>query len=190
MATMKRSTKKRAKKKQAKKAALPRGKRGQPTKLTPETQALIVEVLKEGNYRRVAAGCVGIDEVTLSHWMKRGREGIAEDRDDIYVQFFLAVTAAEHDAHRLMVKAVTAAAKQDYKAALEYLSRKFPKEWAKVDRMKVQGDPDAPIAMRHSGRISVETDDRLEKYRPVLEKLARQQAAEPVQAEKEAGEAA
>ncbi len=47
---------------------------GRPTKLTPELQAHVAEVLEAGNFRRVAAAVVGIDEATLCRWMEKGEQ--------------------------------------------------------------------------------------------------------------------
>ena len=51
-----------------------RGPQGRKSRLTPEVQRLIVNRVRAGNYKEVAARSVGIAERTFWGWMKAGEE--------------------------------------------------------------------------------------------------------------------
>lgn len=65
---------------------------GRPSKLTPEIEERILEVIRAGNYREAAAQAAGIAPETLSRWMGREREP--------YRSFRQSVLAAEQVAER------------------------------------------------------------------------------------------
>ncbi len=104
------------------------------TKLTPELQERICQIIRSGNYRVTACQAVGIHPDTFNDWMKKKRQP--------YLRFSEAVRAAEADCERVLVQIVLGEAieKKNWKAALEMLSRKFPANWA---RKQWSGDMDA-----------------------------------------------
>lgn len=111
-----------------------------PTKWTQELQDRFVQIIQSGNYRSVAASAVGIHPDTVNDWMKKKRKP--------YTGFSVAVRKAEADAQRMMVNAIVKAGAQgDWRAALEFLARKFPKEWAKKDFQGALGADGKPTDM-------------------------------------------
>jgi len=46
-----------------------------PTKLTPETHAKIVGLLRHGNYLETAAAAAGISSRSIRNWIKKGAKG-------------------------------------------------------------------------------------------------------------------
>ena len=54
---------------------------GQPTKCTPERQALVVQHLLDGLGQSEAARLAGIDPATHFRWMKKGEEGGDDDEN-------------------------------------------------------------------------------------------------------------
>lgn len=67
---------------------------GRPTKLTPEVQRTIVEILHNGGTRSVAAGRAHIDLATFRDWMRRGEQATSGR----YYDFLIAVKDAEAQA--------------------------------------------------------------------------------------------
>ena len=125
---------------------------GRPTKFTPEVRDKIVDVLRRGNYRVVAADYAGVGIRTLNLWMKAGRE----DPDSEFGVFLRACLEAERLAEIEMVDVVRNAGAIDYKAAAWYLGRKQPERWG--DRayreLRHKGDANAPL------RIEIITLDK------------------------------
>ena len=66
---------------------------GRPTSLTPEVQKAIVDCIRAGNYRSVAAAAAGVHRNRLAEWEKRG-----EDGEEPYAGFACALRKAEADA--------------------------------------------------------------------------------------------
>lgn len=103
-----------------------------PSKLTPETQAVIVDAILHGATYQDAAESAGVWYNTFNEWMKRG----ADAKSGIYYEFNEAVTRANAECAKNMVRVIqSAAAKGDWKAALEWLKRRRRGEWG--DNMDV-----------------------------------------------------
>jgi hypothetical protein len=111
---------------------------GQPTKLTPEVHAKIVQVVSAGNYLKTAAQFAGVGNSTLMLWLQRGRAAaaLAETGQEIpepeirYLEFLEAVTQAETVAEVTAVTHWRRAFAEDWRAARDYLGRKRPEQWA------------------------------------------------------------
>ncbi|MBY0274724.1 hypothetical protein K2Z84_05250 [Candidatus Binatia bacterium] len=113
---------------------------GRPPKLTPELQQRIIQAIQGGAYREKAAQFAGIAPETLSRWMSR--------RGSPYAEFSQAVLEAEAHASVIMALRVSAAAKDDWRAAAWWLERKFPDEWGRKDQHKItdgNGEPVIPL---------------------------------------------
>lgn len=123
-----------------------------PTKLTPEVQASIVDLIEKGNYAVIAARCSGIGETTFYTWMDRGRKAEEGEEpapaDEIYRKFRAAVSMAsaraEADAVAVLREAMLTGLaethsdkdgnertvyRRDWRAADKYLERRHPKRW-------------------------------------------------------------
>jgi hypothetical protein len=109
---------------------------GRPSKFTPEVRATILQAIREGNYRHVAASSAGIGVRTFCTWM-------ADEGED-FQQFQQEVMEAENAAHLEMVKRVVKAATEDARHAQWWLERKFHTEWGRKDRLDVKADVNAP----------------------------------------------
>lgn len=108
---------------------------GRETKLTPERHQKIVEILRAGNYRSVAAGYVGVSEQTLNAWMEKGKRGI-----DLYQRFREDVLKAEHEAEIRNVGHINNAAQKEWRAAKDWLETKHPERWASTKRVELSGE--------------------------------------------------
>lgn len=98
-----------------------------PTKLTAAREAAILNALRAGSTRTAAAEANDIPRETLSRWIAHN------------VTFRHAVLAAEADAELRMLVTVRQAAEKDWKAALAWLERRRPDDWARQDRVEIIG---------------------------------------------------
>ena len=103
---------------------------GRPTKLTPEVQERIVQVIRAGNYAEVAAQCAGIGEATFYRWLQRAEE----EPSGKYAEFREAIKKAEAEAHAEAVAQVRLAARENWAAGMTWLERKYPSKWGRFDR--------------------------------------------------------
>ena len=97
-----------------------------PTKLTPETQAAIIEALSIGATYKDAAEAAGVDYVTFNNWMIAGEQAKAGK----FFEFFYLVRRTEANARNNYLRTIKEAAEGgDWRAALEYLKRRDRANW-------------------------------------------------------------
>ena len=102
-----------------------------PTKLNDDTHKAIVDAIKIGATYKDAAGAAGVDYTTFLNWMARGGKA----KSGKFFEFFNAVGRAKSQAILNYTTTIaTAAAKGEWRAALEYLKRRDPDNWG--DRSK------------------------------------------------------
>ncbi len=114
---------------------------GRPSKLTPERQERIVELIRAGNYMEIAAQAAGIDVSTLYRWLQRGEKA----RSGKYRQFRDAVMRARVEAEARAVVVVQKAALDDWRAASWWLERAFPDRWGRRQKLEHSGPEGGPI---------------------------------------------
>lgn len=128
---------------------------GRRTRLTPEVQEKICSALRTGNYIRTAAGWANVGESSVYAWLDRGRNAITAgaanevwivdpedpdgdhilsddgipDRERRYVDFVEAMDKAEIEAEIRMATQWSMAAAKDWRAAKEFLARRYPERW-------------------------------------------------------------
>lgn len=110
---------------------------GRPTKLTPEVQQRVVDAIRGGNYREVAARWAGIGERTLQAWMV--------GRKPHHREFQRAVLEAEQAAEIRAVALLMQAAASDPDHAKWWLERKFPSRWGRRERIEHAGVNGMPL---------------------------------------------
>jgi hypothetical protein len=99
---------------------------GPKTKYTPERVKRITDALTAGMSRGGACAYAGIDQDTLSNWMKR------------YSEFSVAVIEAEAACEfRATLTIRQAFSNGDWKAALEWLKRRRSSDWGDVQRIEI-----------------------------------------------------
>jgi len=103
-------------------------KQGRPTKLTPELQKEIVDLLKMGNYIETTCAVVGINKTTFYQWLIKAKQS---KRSTIYTIFSDAVNKAMAYAEARLVALVTRAAEKNWSAAVWILEHKYPERWGK-----------------------------------------------------------
>lgn len=97
-----------------------------PSKLTPETHAVIVDAILHGATYKDAAEAAGVWYTTFNEWMQRGEAAKAGQ----YYEFNHAVRKAEAQCRLNMTRVIqSAAAKGDWKAAEAYLRRRDRANW-------------------------------------------------------------
>lgn len=97
-----------------------------PSKLTPESQASIAEDILHGATFSDACRKAGIAYDTFNGWMNQGKEASSGK----FFEFYHKVMEADAQCGINMVRVIqSAAAKGDWKAALEWLKRRRRSEW-------------------------------------------------------------
>jgi len=120
--------------------------RGRPSKLTPELQERILQLIRKGNYIEVACAAVGIDKSTYYKWLQRGQQA----KSGKYFDFFIAAKKAEREAETAFLDRIREAAfkDKDWKAAAWYLERKYPERWGRKERHEVTGEDGGEITLK------------------------------------------
>jgi len=118
---------------------------GRKTKLTPERQKIITDVIAAGNYARTAVAMAGISEETYYQWLKKNPE------------FAEAVRKAESQAEAVRVARIARAGQEgNWTADAWWLERRFPDKWSRRERLEHTGANGEELKIRiHWGRIGV-----------------------------------
>ncbi len=130
---------------------------GRPLKLTPTIQTRICKLIRDGNFRCVAARAAGVGVTTLTTWLARGKRR----KTGPYRAFRAALLEAEQEAEIKMVARVVKASAKDAKHAEWWLERKRPDRWGRKDKSKVEltGADGKPFQIGLVNMPGVEPDD-------------------------------
>lgn len=119
------------------------------TKLNDEVIDRISTAIYTGASLKSAAAIAGVDESTLTEWLKQGRNegGELEQR--------LAVEVGKALAHfkARLESTVAAHAEGDWRAAAWRLERSFPDEYGPTRRVEVGGPGGGPVQVDHEIRV-------------------------------------
>ena len=99
---------------------------GRPSKLTPQTMALILAAIKCGASNKIACAGAGIHEDTLYGWIEKGRERPGSD----YAEFSEKLTRARQEGRISRMAIIQQAARTDWRAAAWLLERDMPDEFS------------------------------------------------------------
>ena len=130
---------------------------GRPTKLNSEVQNRICDALRAGNTRRVSAIYGGIGERTFYDWIERGdnpklkKDGTPYKDDEPFVQFSQAVTRAEAECEVWHVANVKKQASGDWRASIEWLKRRKPKDW--TEKQQIESDNTHKIVVEYTDAV-------------------------------------
>ncbi|MFH1184475.1 MAG: hypothetical protein V1755_05490 [Chloroflexota bacterium] len=116
---------------------------GQPTKLNPELQKRICDLIEAGMSKEAAAAHAGIASSTLFLWQAKGLDG-----DPVYQEFSEAIKAAEDKQKgndELVIS--NAASVGIWTAAAWRLERKYPQQYGRTQR--ITADVNATAAVVH-----------------------------------------
>lgn len=130
----------------------PEPKIGRKIKLTPGLIENFVKKLKIGSYAKYVAMSEGITERTYYLWLERGAKAEklwemgrkVPEEEVLFFQFFQSIRQAEAESQVLLTSMVFSQAKDDWKAAMELMARKWPEQWAKKEYMDFKGTIDSP----------------------------------------------
>lgn len=128
-------------------------------RLTPQIQQRIVEALNAGNYRHVAAAYGGIGLSTFHRWLAQG----AAQKRGRFRAFREAIEEAETNAQVRLVAVVATNAISDPRLALEMMSRRWPREWGKSDRMALTVAQTPPLDALPDEELDSAIAQRLEE---------------------------
>jgi hypothetical protein len=122
---------------------------GAPTKLTPDIQEKICNLLRVGNYVETAAACAGIGKAALYAWLRRG----AREKKGLYYEFSYAVEKAQAEGEAHAVAAISKAMPTNWQAAAWRLERKFPARWGRAANQEEEqkGQLAQMMAIIHAG---------------------------------------
>lgn len=98
---------------------------GKPTLLDDAVAAVILNALRAGAWRKVAARLAGISPGTLWEWMERGEA----EPDSIFGRFRVEVIKAESEVEHDVGKVALDGALKDPKLALDYLRVRHRRRW-------------------------------------------------------------
>ena len=117
------------------------------TKLTKEIIEEISKRLKVCCYVKTAIASMGITERSYYHWLERGQkaEKLEElgqkipETEEIFFQFFQSVRQSDAEGEVNITTMIFSQVKDDWRAGIEMLARKYPEKWARKDSMSLSG---------------------------------------------------
>lgn len=123
---------------------------GRRSKLTPELQDQVIELIKAGNYIEVACAACGITDKSYYNWVAKGRniiETYGEDTEDWpetlsqhernCVEFFESIKQATAQAEAFAVASIRKQMPTQWAAAMTYLERRYPGRWKRREEIAV-----------------------------------------------------
>ena len=123
---------------------------GRPSKLTEEREKIILGGIRAGSYLPIVCQLAGISIDTYYNWMNRGKkelERVAQSpgrrvrrSERKYVNFYLNVLEADAFSEDELVKLWRRAAPKDWKAAAEFLARRYPERWSPTRKVQLTVD--------------------------------------------------
>lgn len=111
------------------------------SKLTTERQRRLLGAIRAGNYLSVAARYAGIAPSTLYRWLREGRR----ERNGPYRAVAKAVDRALARAEVRAVAILREGMQKDWKGALAYLARRYPRRWGTSRNHETERPPPEPI---------------------------------------------
>lgn len=123
-----------------------RGAGGAGSKMTPERLKVLFGAIRGGSYRDVAAEYAGIGGSTLDTWIAEGRKALeADNAEDDYAKFLVEFQKAEADASMYHVFNWRKHSEDDWRASMEFLSRRWPEQWSPNRKIELTGKDGGPV---------------------------------------------
>jgi hypothetical protein len=122
--------------------------RGRKTKLTPEIQKTILDIIRAGNYAKVACEAAGINSDTYYEWLNRGKKDKEAGKRTIFSDFSEEIMRSAAIAEAANVARIRQAADAGtWQAAAWFLERKYGDRWGRNDKLRqeITGANGAPI---------------------------------------------
>jgi hypothetical protein len=102
-----------------------RKRKRREVELTLEIGRIIVTAIAAGNFPSIARQLANVSADTLDKWLKRGARG-----EQPYADFAEAYRGAEIKVEATLVEVWKDAAPGDWRAAKEFLARRYPQRWS------------------------------------------------------------
>lgn len=127
---------------------------GQPTKLTPAVQNVLVQAVIVGMSYRMASAAAGISPKTEQAWRDRGEAAAALEEagepvpevEQRYLAYLRAIQSARANAVQARLNAINeASAEGHWQAAAWWLERMFPHDYGRKQTVTLTGEEGAPI---------------------------------------------
>ncbi|RJS14623.1 hypothetical protein DRW03_34680 [Corallococcus sp. H22C18031201] len=129
------------------------------SKLTHELIRAFCDHLRNGLFRRAAAGLCGVEEHSVSRWLHRG----AGEQRGLYREFFVEVNRAEAEFMQSATETLQAAATTNPKHVQWLLSRRFPELYGRRDNVEAKSPEDQAADTAALRELLL---DRLGKFLP------------------------
>lgn len=127
-----------------------------PSKLTPETHAVIVDAILHGATYKDASEAAGVIYNTFNEWMKKGEEA----KTGQYREFKDAVDVANAQCAVNFTRVIQSkAALGDWKAAEAWLKRRRREDWGDNVDVTTGGDKITAIRVIRDGSADTSTDE-------------------------------
>lgn len=148
--------------------------------MSPTTIIVVSDAIKRGNTIKNACQLAGLTTHRYYEIMRDAKnridaadaKGVAIDEESIVIMFYRAVKMAEAILQDAMVDTWYNLRNTDYKAARDFLARRFPEEWSetKNKNVKLSGPGGGPIevASMDLSKLSIE---ELEHFEQLLSKV-------------------
>ena len=105
-----------------------------PCKLSPETQSKLIRAIKTGCPFVTACDYANLDYSTFRRWLLKGQK----QSTGRFREFCDAVRSAESGLEVKLIATWHQSAETDWRAAAEFLSRRFPDRWSPTQKFQVQ----------------------------------------------------
>lgn len=149
------------------------------SKLTPKVRDKLIEGLEKGNFIIACCHYAGISEATFHGWVKRGTDEL--DRLEIeletnpdakilttekkYVEFLELKNLAEAKAEMVATKAIRDCFRDDWRAAMSFLERRFRDRWGR-NAIGFNDDTGANDLVNAFASALRDTDEKLKNDQP------------------------
>jgi hypothetical protein len=120
-----------------------------PTKLTPGIRQKICKAIAAGNFYEAACRSANVHFATFRRWMVRGRD----ESSGQYREFREAVHMAQSAAETAIVAGWRKHVSRDWRAARDFLARRFSDRWGPKDKHEVTGAKGGPLVLNITEKI-------------------------------------
>jgi len=116
---------------------------GRPSKLNAKSKERLLEALRVGNFREVAAEYAGIGTTTFYRWMEKGE---SEEKGE-YRDFREAVIAVETQTEVRLTNLLMAemVEKKNFKDIITFLEKRHRKRWGIKSQLELSGNKEKPL---------------------------------------------
>lgn len=111
--------------------------RGHPEEITEDKVRIVVEAIRRGHFREIAARLAGISETSLYVWRRKGREHLEQGIDSLYAHMARLIEEADSEAEDKFLGVITDATQTDWKAAQWMMQCRWRKRWGKYEQQDV-----------------------------------------------------